>query len=150
MADRDAAAANNPPARFAEVAVGDQLPGATYPLPLYRLVMAAGATRDFTAIHHNDEHARATGAPAPYASAIFLQGMWERVLRDFIGPAGTIRSIRDFRMVRFTTVGSTARVEGEVIAKERRDGHNLLTIELRTLVDGAITVGPGRAVVTLL
>lgn len=111
--------------------------------------MAAGATRDLTAIHHNDEHARATGAPAAYASAIFLQGMWERVLRDFIGPAGTIRSIRSFRMVRFTLVGSVARVEGRVVAKEQRDGANLVTVELRTLVDGQVTVGPGTAVVTL-
>ncbi|UMG91265.1 hypothetical protein [Nocardioides sp. TF02-7] len=136
-------------ATYAEVEVGQELTPATYPLPLYRLVMAAGATRDLTAIHHNDEHARATGAPAAYASAIFLQGMWERVLRDFIGPAGTIRSIRSFRMVRFTLVGSVARVEGRVVAKEQRDGANLVTVELRTLVDGQVTVGPGTAVVTL-
>jgi acyl dehydratase len=135
--------------RFEDVTVGDRLPGATYPLPLYRLVMAAGATRDFTAIHHNDEYARAAGAPSTYANTILLMGMWERVLRDYIGLAGTIRAIRNFRMVRFTTVGSLVRVEGQVVSKEQRDGRPLVGIELRTMVGETLTVGPGLAEVTL-
>ena len=134
---------------FADVVVGDRLGGASYPLPLHRLVMAAAGTRDFTAIHHNDEYARAHGAPAMYANTIFLQGMWERVLRDYIGLRGTIRAIRDFRLVRFTTVGSFVRVEGEVIGKELREGHKLVSIRLRTLADDVVTVGPGVGVVTL-
>lgn len=138
-----------PDPRFDDVSVGDRLPGATYPLPVYRLVMAAGATRDFTAIHHNDEYARAAGAPSMYANTGLLLGMWERVLRDYIGSAGTIRAIRGFRMVRFTTVGSLVRVEGEVVAKERRDGLSVVRIELRTLVGDTLTVGPGLAEVTL-
>ncbi|MEU5879175.1 acyl dehydratase [Spirillospora sp. NPDC047279] len=137
--------------RYAEdVRVGDPLPGVALALPVYRLVMAAGATRDFTAIHHNDEVARANGAPAMYANAIFLQGMWERALRDYIGPGGTIRAIRGFRMARFTTVGGTVRVEGEVVATGHRDGRSVVEIELRTVdAGGVVTVGPGRAEVTL-
>ena len=135
--------------RFADVAVGDRIATLEFPLPLFRLVMAAGATRDFTAIHHNDEWARRTGAPSMYASAMLLQGMWERALRDYIGDAGTIRELRDFAMVRFTPVGSLARVEGAVVGREQRDGLNLVEIELRTLVGDTVTVGPGRAVVTL-
>jgi hypothetical protein len=34
-------------------------------------VMAAGANRDFNAIHHNAEVARATGAPDIYANTLF-------------------------------------------------------------------------------
>jgi acyl dehydratase len=134
---------------FEDVAVGDRLPDLTLPLPVYRLVMAAGGTRDFTAIHHNDSYARSVGAPSMYANAGLLLGMWERALRDYIGDAGTILAIRDFRMVRFTTVGSLVTVEGRVVAKECRDGVPLVTIELRTLVGDIVTVGPGLAEVTL-
>ena len=135
--------------RYEEVSVGDVLPGASYPLPVHRLVLAAGATRDYTAIHHNDDYARSTGAPSMYASAILLQGMWERVVRDWIGPAGTIRALRDFRMRQFTLVGSLARVEARVVDTRREDGVGVVELEMRTLVGDAVTVGPGIVVVTL-
>lgn len=135
--------------RYADVRIGDELAGATFPLPVHRLVVAAGATRDFTAIHHNDAVAQARGAPAMYANAGLLLGMWERVLRDYIGPVGRILAIRDFRMVRFTTVGSLVRVEGRVVDKTERDGLGVVVVELRTLVGDTVTVGPGRAEVTL-
>lgn len=128
---------------------GEQLAGATYPLPVHRLIVAAGATRDFSAIHHNDEVARERGAPAMFANAGLLLGMWERVLRDYIGPAGRILAIRDFRMVRFSPVGSVARVEGRVVDRMERDGLDVAVVELRTLVGDTVTVGPGRAEVTL-
>jgi len=135
--------------RWADVAIGDRLAGASFPLTVHRLVMAAGATRDFSAIHHNDRYARASGAPGMYANTGLLMGMWERVLREYVGLDGTIRAIRGFRLARFTVVGSLARVEGEVVGKEIRDGVPLVEIELRTVVDGTVTVGPGRAEVTL-
>lgn len=134
---------------FEDVCVGDRLPGVTLPLPLYRLVMAAAGTRDFTAIHHNDEYARSVGAPSMYANAGLLLGLWERALRDYIGDAGTVRAIRDFRMVRFTMVGSLVRVEGRVVGTEPGDGQPIVRIELRTLVGDTVTVGPGIAEVTL-
>ena len=84
-----------------------------------------------------------------YANAGLLLGMWERVLRDYIGPAGRILAIRDFRMVRFSPVGSVARVEGRVVDRMERDGLDVAVVELRTLVGDTVTVGPGRAEVTL-
>ena len=135
--------------RFEDVWIGEPLPVLEFPLPVYRLVMAAAGTRDFTAIHHNDEYARSVGAPSMYANAGLLLGMWERTLRAYIGPAGTIRAIRDFRMVRFTLVGSVARVEGRVLAVRPLDGAGVVEIELRTVVDDTVTVGPGVAEVTL-
>src|SRR6266702_6309622 len=77
----------------ADVTVGDDVPAVEFPLSLYRLVVAAGGNRDFNSIHHNRSYALATGAPDAYASTFFLMGSWERVARDYIGSAGTIRSI---------------------------------------------------------
>jgi acyl dehydratase len=134
---------------YDSVEVGEQLPLLEYPLPLYRLVVAAGATNDLSSIHHNDEFARASGAPSMYASALFLQGMWERLLRDFIGPAGLITAMRDMRLVKFTPVGTVARIEGRVVAKEIREGRRMVDIEVRTVVNGEVTVGPGVCTVVL-
>jgi hypothetical protein len=130
-----------------DVTVGEELPPVEFPLTVYRFVVAAGGNRDFNSIHHNTAYAQATGAPEMYASTFFLMGMWERLVRDYIGPAGTIRSIRDFRMRRFNLVGSLVEVRGRVRDARRDDG--IVTLEVETLVDGQVTVGPGTVEVTL-
>ncbi|MFJ3779754.1 MaoC family dehydratase N-terminal domain-containing protein [Streptomyces sp. NPDC090075] len=129
--------------------VGDPIPGADFPLPVYRLVMAAGATRDLAPLHHNDGFARASGAPSMYANSLFLLGMWERALRDFIGPAGTILAVRDLRMARFAAAGSVVRVRGTVVRRQLAADRLVLEIELRSTVDDVLTVGPGLGVVAL-
>jgi acyl dehydratase len=134
---------------FGDVAVGEELPPVEFPLTVYRLVVAAGGNRDFNSIHHNTAYAQATGAPEMYASTFILMGMWERLVRDYIGPAGTIRSIRDFRMRRFNLVGSVVEVRGRVRDARRDGAHGIVTLEVESLVDGQVTVGPGTVEVTL-
>jgi hypothetical protein len=132
---------------FDDVTVGEELPPVEFPLTVYRFVVAAGGNRDFNSIHHNTAYAQDTGAPEMYASTFFLMGTWERLVRDYIGPAGTIRSIKDFRMRRFNLVGSVVEVRGRVRDARRDDG--VVTLEVETLVDGQVTVGPGTVEVTL-
>lgn len=129
-----------------DVSVGDDVPPVDFPISTYRLVVAAGGNRDFNSIHHNRAYAQASGAPDMYASTFVIMGAWERVIRDFIGTAGTIRAIRNFRMRKFNLVGSTMTVGGRV-AEIRGDGTVLL--ELTSRVDGEITVGPGQVEVSL-
>ncbi|APW40271.1 acyl dehydratase [Rhodoferax koreense] len=140
---------NRPPQRrWSDIEPGDALPPLAFPLSLYRLVMAAGANRDFNSIHHNTEHAQSTGAADAYANVLLLQGMWERSVRAYIGLAGVLRSLQGFRMKSFNTVGSTAVVQGKVLRKWRGDGgEHLVEIEIWTENDGAVTVGPGQVVV---
>jgi len=134
---------------FSDVVVGEDLPSVEFPLTVYRLVVAAGGNRDFNSIHHNSAYARATGAPEMYASTFFLMGTWERLVRDYIGPAGTIRSISDFRMRKFNLAGSTVQVRGRV-RDARLDGdRGIVTLEVESVVDGQVTVGPGTVEVTL-
>lgn len=134
---------------FSDVVVGEELPSVEFPLTVYRLVVAAGGNRDFNSIHHNTAYAQATGAPEMYASTFFLMGMWERLVRDYIGPAGTILAIRDFRMRKFNLAGSTVQVRGRV-RDARLDGdRGIVTLEVESVVDGQVTVGPGTVEVTL-
>jgi hypothetical protein len=81
-----------------------------------------------------------------YASTFVIMGAWERVIRDFIGTAGTLRAIRNFRMRKFNLVGSTMTVGGRV-AEVRDDGSVIL--ELTSRVGDEITVGPGQVEVNL-
>jgi acyl dehydratase len=128
-----------------DVQVGDELAPVSYPITVYRLVMEAGANRDFNSIHHNTEYARATGAQEMYANTTFLLGMWERAVRDWIGPAGVIRSISGFRMRSFNYAGDTTTVTGKVTVVDGTTIH----IEMASSNSAGITVGPGTVIVSL-
>lgn len=132
-----------------DVAEGDDVPSVEFPLTVYRLVVEAGANRDFNAIHHNSEVARASGAPEMYANTGFLLGMWERAIREFAGLEGSVRRITGFRMRRFNVVGQTVVVRGRVAGKRREDGDAVVELELWSEVDGEVTVGPGTVTVAL-
>jgi acyl dehydratase len=134
---------------YDDVRVGDQLQPVEFPLSIYRLVVAAGGNRDFNSIHHNPSYARATGAPTSYASTFFLMGTWERLVRDFIGTAGTIRSISNFRMRKFNLTGSVMTVGGSVVDKRLDGDVGVLKLEVCCRVGDDITVGPGQVTVTL-
>jgi hypothetical protein len=132
-----------------DVAEGDDVPPVEFPLTVYRLVVEAGANRDFNAIHHNSEVAHASGAPEMYANTGFLLGMWERAIREFAGLEGSVRRITGFRMRRFNVVGQTVVVRGRVLGKRREDDAPLVELELWSEVDGEVTVGPGTVTVVL-
>jgi acyl dehydratase len=124
-----------------------------FPLSLYRLVMMAGAVRDFSSIHHNEEIARWHGAPNVFANNTAVFVMWERALRDYIGLAGTIIQVRGLRMRFFNLVGDCVTVKARVTGKWLEDdaaekGYLELSIQTESS-SGEITVGPGHAIVTL-
>lgn len=135
--------------RFEDVTPGEALPTVAYPLTVYRLVMAAGANRDFNSIHHNTEYAQSTGAPEMYANTQFLLTAWERCVRDWTGPAAAFRAIRGFRMRSFNTVGDTMRVLAEVKDTRVEDGRGIVEIAIRCENSTGVTVGPGVVEVEL-
>jgi acyl dehydratase len=135
-----------------DVVAGESIEPVQFPLTVYRLVMAAGANRDFNAIHHNAEVARATGAPDIYANTLLLQGMWERAVRQYIGLAGVIVRQSGFQMRIFNCPGDTVTVRGRV-EKSWRDGAagqgGFVDIEVWSESAKAVSVGPGRVRATL-
>ena len=128
---------------------GLELDPVAFPLSLYRLVMAAGATRDFNSIHHNSEVARATGAPEAYANTMFLQGMWERTVREFIGLEGRLLAFSNFRMRTFSAAGETIVVKGFVRRTWIEGGEGRADIEIWSEAGARTVVGPGTATVAL-
>lgn len=132
-----------------DIVEGDILELLAFPLSVYRLVMAAGANRDFNSIHHNSEYAKASGAPEMYANTFFLQGMWERSVRNYIGLAGVIRRLSGFQMRIFNIAGDTVIVNGRVLRKWREVDEGFVEFELWSENSQGISVGPGRMVATL-
>jgi acyl dehydratase len=135
-----------------DVSIGEAITPVEFPLTVYRLVMAAGANRDFNAIHHNAEVARATGAPDIYANTLLLQGMWERAVRQYIGLAGVIVRQSGFQMRIFNCPGDTVTVRGRV-EKAWREGEagrsGFVEIEVWSENAKGVSVGPGRVRATL-
>jgi acyl dehydratase len=102
--------------RLSNIAAGDEIPAIAIPITLQRLVMEAGANRDLSLIHHDASVARATGAPDAFANTYFLMGMFERLMRDWVGPRARIRKIGPLRMMIFNAVGDTVQFNGVVEA----------------------------------
>ncbi len=134
---------------FDEINEGDAVPPVVTNITVQRLVIEAGANRDFTPIHHNTEIAQGQGAPEMYANNVFIQGMWERTVREFIGLAGTIRKVGPFRMRIFNPVGEQVVTQGTVVRKWQADGENFVELEIRSEHSGGVSVGPGPVVVTV-
>jgi acyl dehydratase len=132
-----------------EVSVGDELEPVSFPLSVYRLIVEAGANRDFNSIHHNSAVAKAAGAPDMYANAYFLQGMWERAAREFIGVHGTFLRVAGFRMHHFNPVGHAIVVRGRVVRVWRDGGLGLVDIEMTSENRDGVSVGPGVVTVAL-
>lgn len=135
--------------RATEVIIGELIEAVDFPLPVVRLVMAAGANRDFNSIHHNTAAARATMAPDMYANTLFLQGMWERAVRQYIGDAGTIKRITGLKMVSFNSAGDTAIVRGRVTDLRSCDRHAEVDLQMWTENAVGVSVGPGLVTATV-
>ena len=114
--------------RFDDIAVGDALPSVEIVVTLQRLVMEAGANRDFSLIHHDSGAAQATGAPDAYANTFFLLGMFERLVREWGGLGAEIRKLGPMQMKTFNTVGDVLSFCGEVSSKDDANGEIALSL----------------------
>jgi acyl dehydratase len=133
------------------VTVGRELSPTTYRLSLLGLVMHAGGGRDFTPIHFDEAAARRAGARGPFINNVFCLGMWERTVRDFLGPGGVIHAIDRVRISSFNVVGDELVTTGRVERVWVEDGVQLAEIGLQTVnrtID-RVTIGPGVVLVSL-
>jgi hypothetical protein len=79
------------PVRFADVAVGDEIPARDFSVTRAQLVQYAGASGDFNTIHWNERFAKAVGLPDVIAHGMFTMATAGRLLTDWAGdPAAVI------------------------------------------------------------
>ena len=132
-----------------DVTEGEELAPIDFHMTVWRLVLEAGANRDFAPIHHNTEIAKAQGAPEMYANNVFIQSWWERIVREYIGLDGRIKKVGPFRMNIFNVVGETSTTRGRVRRKWQEQGENLVELEIWTESPKGRSVGPGPVLVSL-
>lgn len=101
-----------------DVAVGTEIPEISMPITLQRLVMEASSNRDFSLIHHNKEVAQSTGAADAYMNTFFIIGLFERMLREWMGVRGRLKKIGSLRMKFFNVVGDLVYCRGKVTGKQ--------------------------------
>lgn len=99
---------------FNDVVKGDPIPPYSVELTLQRLVMEAGANRDFAPMHFDRDAAQAEGIKDLFANTMLLQTLFEVMLRAWMGPAGRIRKL-GFRMHAMNYVNETLTAHGLVV-----------------------------------
>lgn len=131
---------------FTSVSIGDELDAISIPITLQRLVIEAGASRDFSQIHHDRDVARATGASDAYMNTFFIAGMFERLLREWMGDSGILNKINNLRMTTFNVVGDTVTFYGRVASKDDDTGQVVLRLRSETANGETVTA---EATITL-
>lgn len=139
-------ALENTPRSPREFRVGDTIPPLSINLTVHRLVVFAGANRDFAQIHHDSYIAQRYGAPDMFANNVFCQAIWERAARRYMGMTGRIRTIGPFRIRQFNTVGDTMTTIGSVKTISSHGNECYVELELTTTNSNGTSVGPGRVV----
>ena len=127
--------------------VGEELPVRSMPLTRQRLVMEAGANRDFAPIHHDSEAARAAGAPDMFTNFVFLQSAVEFTIRAWAGSSAKIAQIA-LRLRGFNVAGATFSCGGTVESVTRADETLTVVLSMWTRSEHRVT-SSGRCVVTL-
>jgi acyl dehydratase len=101
-----------------EIGLGREISAVSIAVTVQRLVMEAGANRDFMPVHHDARVATAQGAPDMYVNTFFVAAMIERTIRAWAGPECRVLRIGPFRMTRFACVGRVLKCRGRIAAVE--------------------------------
>ncbi|MBI5104858.1 MAG: acyl dehydratase [Solirubrobacterales bacterium] len=133
------------PVAGSAVQAGERLPPFTLVLTLQRLVMEAAANRDFAALHHDPEAARASGAGSVYMNTTFVETLLEAVVRSWAGLDAWIRVI-EFAMKDFNCAGDVVSAAGVVTSAGPDGGELVAEVDLWVESHRGRTV-TGRAVV---
>ena len=112
---------------FEDVTTGTIIPSYSVELTLQRLVMEAGANRDFAPAHFDRDFARTEGLKDVFANTMLLQTLFEVMLRQWMGAAGRIRKL-GLRMHAMNYVDQTLSAHGVVVKSVK--GHTSGNVEL--------------------
>jgi acyl dehydratase len=108
-------AGGGPPFVRSAPRVGQWLAALRLGMSLQRLVMIAGANRDFAPVHHDPLAAKEIGASAPIVNSMFLLTLAERMAYEAGGWNTEILRLGPLRMLRPTPAGTTLVCRAEVL-----------------------------------
>lgn len=135
---------------FADVAVGTELPAATYALDRLTLVKYAGASGDFNAIHWNERVALEVGLPNVIAHGMLTMAEAVRIVTDWAGDPGSVveYGVRFTRPVVVPNDDSGVTLDVTAKVTELLEG-NRVKIAITAKFDEQTVLGRAQAVVQL-
>jgi acyl dehydratase len=102
--------------KYADIAVGDELPPHALPITTSLIVCGALATRDFEPLHHDKAAAQAIGISDVFMNILTSQGLMETYVTDWSGPETVLRKLA-LRLGAPNLPGDTMTITGTVSAK---------------------------------
>ncbi|MFC6079755.1 MaoC family dehydratase [Sphaerisporangium aureirubrum] len=136
--------------KYDEIEVGLQIPAVDYPVRRVDLVMYAGASGDFNAIHWNERHAKAVGLPDVIAHGMFTMAQGGRFVTDWAGDPGAVLDygVRFSSMVVVPDDDNGAVISVSGVVEEKLDD-NRVVISLTARSGDSRVLSKARATVRL-
>jgi acyl dehydratase len=136
--------------KYADVAAGDELGPASYPVTRLSLVKYAGASGDFNVIHWNERIARAVGLPDVIAHGMFTMAQVGRYVSDWAGDPAAVEEfgVRFSSMVVVPDDDAGASIDVSGVVEEKLDG-NRVVLALTARSGEAKVLTRARAIVRL-
>lgn len=136
--------------RFADVSVGTELPGQSFPIERATLVRYAGASGDFNPIHWSERTATEVGLPDVIAHGMLTMATAVRVVTDWLGDPG---AVLDYK-VRFTKpvivpADAAARLEVAAVVRSVDASDHTAELQLTASVSGQTVLAKARVRVRL-
>jgi acyl dehydratase len=134
---------------FEDVNIGDELPSLSKVITTGMLVRYAGASRDFSPLHYDQEWANENNV----WGGIIAHGMVKttftaQLLTDWAGPSGTVREMKCYYRGP-DKPGDTVLIRGKVVNKLEKDGEHLVEVDTEVVGTEERITTPGHAVVVL-
>ncbi len=98
---------------FDDLSPGQQLPPLAFPITASAIIAGAIATNDFAKVHHDPAAAAASGVPSIFMNILTTNGLVQRFVTEWAGPAARVRKI-GIRLGAPNFVGDTMTLTGEV------------------------------------
>ena len=133
---------------YDDVTTGDELPEVVKNPDTKQLVMYAGASQDFVAIHYDQNVAKEAGHPTVIIHGALKSAWLGELVTSWIGSAGRLLELDvQYRAIDFPDTPATC--FGKVIETRIEDGVGLVEVEIGLRNSEGATTTPGRALVSL-
>ncbi|UQX88041.1 MaoC family dehydratase [Jatrophihabitans telluris] len=133
---------------LADLAVGTELPSATFPIERVSMVRYAGASGDFNPIHWNEDFAKQVGLPDVIAHGMLTMAIAVRVVSDWAGDPGAVVEY-GVRFTRPVVVPADSGAALHVSAKVRSidSAAGTVVVDVTASVNGETVLARARATV---
>jgi acyl dehydratase len=114
------------------------------PISRTHVVRYAGASGDFTPIHHDEPLAQKVGLPGVFSMGMMQGGMLAHLVADWLGLA-TVRRF-SIRFEERVWPGDELTFTGRVVSVDQADGYERVTVEVACHTDAGTRALSGTAV----